>query len=54
MDFAIVNLTEMMNRRTPAVLGDSDSVDKTQVVYALGFPQQLQSFRTKIHIQAMM
>lgn len=38
MDFAIVNLTETMNKRTPAVLGDSDGVDKTQIVYALGFP----------------
>lgn len=47
MDFAIVNLTEMMNRRTPAVLGDSDSVDKTQVVYALGFPAAVAELQNK-------
>lgn len=39
IDFAILNLTEVLSKRVPAVIGNSDDVKQTQLVYALGFPK---------------
>lgn len=37
-DFAVVTLNKTINNRTMAILGDSDTLKKTQDVYSLGFP----------------
>lgn len=38
LDFAVLNLTETISRRNIVALGDSSTAEKTQQVYALGFP----------------
>lgn len=47
MDFAILNIEESMNRRTPVVLGDSDAVKTTEGVYVLGFPKAVADLQNK-------
>ncbi len=46
-DYAIVNLNETIGNRVPVALGDSDSVEATQLVYALGFPASVASLQNK-------
>ena len=37
-DWAVLRLSDTINGRTPLVLGDSDQMETTDPVYALGFP----------------
>lgn len=46
-DFAIVSLNETIGNKTPAVLGDSESVNVTTNVYALGFPSDVTIMQSK-------
>lgn len=46
-DFAIVSLNETIGNKTPAVLGDSESVNATTNVYALGFPSDVTIMQSK-------
>lgn len=46
-DFAILNLNEAIGNRTPASLGDSATVEATQIVYALGFPASVARLQNK-------
>ncbi len=46
-DYAIVNLNETIGNRVAASLGDSDAVESTQLVYALGFPASVARLQNK-------
>lgn len=46
-DFAIINLNETIGNRVPVVLGDSEAVEATQLVYALGFPASVAELQNK-------
>lgn len=45
-DFSILKLEQPIYDRTPLVLGDSDDVQTTEAVYALGFPGIVQQIQT--------
>lgn len=45
-DFAILKLEQPIYDRTPLTLGDSDTVETTVSIYALGFPGIVQEIQT--------
>ncbi len=47
MDFAVLNLDGVVNKREIAKLGDSSKISSTDEVYALGFPQAVVELNNK-------
>lgn len=47
IDFAILNLTEAIYERTSAAIGNTDKVEATQLVFALGFPASVANLQNK-------
>ncbi len=52
MDYAILSLNETIHNRTPLVVRDSDTLNQTEEVFALGFPADIASLEDSNHYDA--
>lgn len=51
-DYAVLHFDKKLTTKTPLVLGDSDSVEQTEQVYALGYPSNVTDFQKQLNYTA--
>lgn len=51
-DYAILHFDKKLTTKTPLILGDSDAVQQTEQVYALGYPANVTDFQNQLNYTA--